>query len=138
MLDTGEIDYLILDALEEFSQIHPRGRLQIHSDYARQEFMKYNIIKALLDLNIIFKSKYYDEMTVENNMFLQLLKKYVHEKLSTMNPYEQFRYRLFKRVKGLKMRTKFSGVPYVEKRLVSNDLYPKKSYSWGDIGEIYY
>jgi hypothetical protein len=27
MLDTGEIDYLVLDALEEFSQVHPRGRL---------------------------------------------------------------------------------------------------------------
>jgi hypothetical protein len=32
--------------------------------------MKYNIIRAMLDLSIIFKSKYYDEMTVENNMFL--------------------------------------------------------------------
>lgn len=138
LLDTGEIDYVVLDALEEFSRVHPRGRLLIHSDYARQEFMKYPIIKAMLDLNIIFKSKYYDEMTVEHNFYLQALKKIVDEKLNAMNPYEHFRYRLYKRVRGLQMRSKYSGVPYVEKIYVNNDMYPKKSYIWGDIGEIYF
>ena len=72
--------------------------------------MKQNIIRALLDLNIIFKSKYYDELSFEHGMYGKIVDNFVREKLNTMNPYEMFRYKLFKRVKELKFGTKYSGV----------------------------
>lgn len=137
MLDNGEIDYAVLDAVEEFGKLKDK-HLAIHSDYARQEFMKYNIIKALLDQNILFKSKYYDELTLEHPMYYKVMHQYAKDKLDSMNPYEHFRYQLFKKVKGLKMGSVSSGVPYVAAIHVRNDLYPKKSYAWGDVGELYY
>jgi hypothetical protein len=74
--------------------------------------MKFNIICAMLDLNIIFKSKYYDELTLEHGLYYTVLKRYVNEKLDAMNKYEKLRYKLYKRAKGIKFGSEYSGVPY--------------------------
>jgi len=55
-----------------------------------------------------------------------------------MNGYEAMRYKLYRRVKGIKFGSEYSGVPYSRELVIKKDLYPKKSYLWGDIGEIYY
>ena len=55
LLDNGDVDNAILDALEGFLKVHNRV-LTIETYYARQEFLRYNIMRALLDYNIIFKS----------------------------------------------------------------------------------
>jgi hypothetical protein len=36
------------------------------------------------------------------------------------------------------MGSKYSGVPASSKIAESNDIYPKKSFMWGDIGDIYF
>ena len=72
--------------------------------------MKTNIIKALLDLNILFKSKYYDYMTVEHELYYEIIEEFVKEKKSQMNGYETFRYKLYRKVKGLKFGSVYSGV----------------------------
>ncbi len=100
--------------------------------------MKFNIIRALLDLNILFKSKYYDEMSLEHGIYQAILIKYVNQKLDAMNNYEKLRYKLYKRVKGIKFGSEYSGVPYQTDKYVKRDLYPKRSYLWGDIGELYF
>lgn len=79
LLDSGDIDYAILDALEGFMKIK-NYMLTIDSEYAIQEFMKCNIIRAMLDLNILFKSKYYNHMNVEHYMYHDIIAKYVKEK----------------------------------------------------------
>jgi hypothetical protein len=58
-LDNGDIDYAVLDVLEGLVKVGNRI-LTIENEYARLEFLKFPIIRALLDLNILFKSKYFD------------------------------------------------------------------------------
>ena len=72
--------------------------------------MKFNMIKALLDSNILFKSKYYDELNVEHQLYHEVIEKFIIEKKSQMNKYENIRYKLYKKVKGLKFGSKYSGV----------------------------
>lgn len=110
LLDNGDVDYAILDALEGFLKVHNRV-LTIETYYARQEFLRYNIIRALLDYNIIFKSKYYDQVTVEHVFYLEVIDKFVKERKELMNPYENLRYKMFRKVKGLKFGSNYSGVP---------------------------
>ena len=111
MLDNGDIDYAILDVLDGLirTKFHT---VAINTEYARQEFMKYNMIKALLDTNILFKSKYYDQLNLEHHLYHDVLEKYVKDKKQQMNGYENFRYKVYKKVKGLKFGSGHSGVPF--------------------------
>ena len=54
--------------------------MSINTEYARQEFMKFPIIQALLDNNILFKSKYYDELHIEHRLYLEVVERFVNEK----------------------------------------------------------
>ena len=76
LLDSGDIDYAILDALEQFS-IRDHLILHINDYHSIQEFMKYPIVKALLDNNIVYKSKYYNEMHIEHMLYKDVLRDYV-------------------------------------------------------------
>ena len=76
MLDNGEIDYVILDVFEGLLK-NKKKTLYIGNDYGMQEFMKYPIIRAMLDYNIVFKSKYYSEMNVEHQLYYEVMEKYV-------------------------------------------------------------
>jgi hypothetical protein len=69
--------------------------LNIGNHYAIHEFMKYPIIKALLDHNIIYKSKYYNHMYIEHFLYKAVLRDYVKEKKSALSRYEAMRYRWF-------------------------------------------
>jgi hypothetical protein len=87
LLDNGEIDYVILDIFEGLLK-NKKKTLSIGTEYATQEFMKYPIIKALLDSNILFKSKYYSELNLEHQLYFEVMEKFVKEKKSQMNGYE--------------------------------------------------
>ena len=137
LLDNGDIDYAILDILEELVK-NKKKTLSISTEYAVQEFMKENIIRALLDLNIVFKFKYYSEMNVEHFLYFEVMARFVQEKKLQMNGYEKLRYKAYKKVKGMKLGSKFSGVPAASRILDKNEIYPKKSYIWGEIGNIYF
>ena len=41
--------------------------------------MHYPIIKALFDLNLIFKSKYYDTLTIEHRIYFDVIEEFVAE-----------------------------------------------------------
>lgn len=92
----------------------------------------------MLDYNILFKSKYYDEVSVEHFLYYEVMAKYVQDKIDAMNGYEHMRYKIYRKVKGLKFGSEFSGVPRARQAFASRDLYPKRSHRWGDIGELYY
>lgn len=100
--------------------------------------MKYNIIRAMLDTNILFKSKYYDELDVEHYLYHDVIERYVSEKKAQMNGYERMRYKIYRKVKGLKFGPSRTGVPYAKDFYAKKDAYPKKSYHWGEIGELYF
>ena len=110
LLDNGEIDYALLDVFEEFVR-HQDVYIAIQSKYAKQEFMRYPVIKALLDSNILYKSKYYDQLYVEHQLYNEVLKEWVTERKDAMNGFENASYKLYRKVKGLKFGSLYSGVP---------------------------
>ncbi|CDW78409.1 UNKNOWN [Stylonychia lemnae] len=109
LLDNGDIDYAILDALEEFSN-KAKFYLDISNYHTLQEFMKYPIIRALLSNNILYKSKYYNILHIEHQFYVPILREYVKEKKSKMTKYEFLRYRWYRKVNGIKIGSIYSGV----------------------------
>jgi len=60
-LDTQEIDFTVMQVLEELVKTRRKNKLNsTHSLFARAELIHTPIFKALFDLNIIWKSKYYE------------------------------------------------------------------------------
>ena len=92
----------------------------------------------MLDLGILFKSKYYEELGMEHHLYHDIMTKYVNEKLDAMNGYEKLRYSLFKRAKGLKFGSVYSGVSYTRAAPAKSNIYPKISYIWGDLSDLYF
>ena len=67
LLDSGDIDFAVMQILEEFVKVH--GRKHVLSGehlYAKNELMQSPIFKAMFDLNIIWKSKYYEYFQIEH------------------------------------------------------------------------
>jgi hypothetical protein len=85
--------------------------ISIETKYGRKEFMYLPMIKAMLDLNIVFKSKYYDTFHVEHFLYGDVILDYVSEKKQAMNEYELMKYRLYRMTHGIKFGSKYSGVP---------------------------
>lgn len=127
LLDNGDIDYAILDILEGLLKMK-NTVISIETVYARQEFLKFPVIRAFLDLNLLFKSKYYDYVTVEHLYYLEAVERHVRARKARMNKYEQMRYRLFRKVKGVPFGSKFSGVPLKTNLMEKKGIFPKKSY----------
>lgn len=71
VLDSQEIDFAVMQVLEEIVKVQRQGvPLSAHSLYARNELMNSNIFKAMFDLNIIWKSKYYDYFHIEHQLYV--------------------------------------------------------------------
>ena len=106
--------------------------------YAKKEFMYYPIILALSDLNFIYKSKYYDSLLIEHKpIFVSVAKEFINEKKASMNKYEKIRYRLYRKIKGIKMGSEYSGV-YKRRHIhESKGYYNKDSYAW-EVGNLYF
>lgn len=136
LLDSGEIDYAILDVLDQLVK-NKKIAMSISTDYATNEFMYLPIIRALLETNILHKSKYYDVLITEHRYYTQLMEEYIKQKKQAMNKYEMIRYRMFKKVKGVKFGSSFSGVRPRRQRHEQKKLYTKGSYMW-ELGELYY
>jgi hypothetical protein len=101
---------VVLDALDQLNK-KKKYVMSIETEYAKKEFMYYPIVKALLDLNIVFKSKYYDLFYVEHYFYGEVLDKFVREKKEGMNRNERLKYRFFRLTKGIKFGNFTSSVP---------------------------
>ena len=69
------------------------------------------MFQALFDLNIIYKSKYFDVLHVEHSFYLPVIKEYIDEIKSSMTTRDKVGYQLFVRAKGITLGTKRSGFP---------------------------
>ena len=67
-LDSGEIDFMIMQILEELVRTS-NGTLQATTCYARNELIVSPLFEALFDCNIIWKSKYYETFHLEHSMY---------------------------------------------------------------------
>lgn len=64
----------------------------------------------MLDLNILYKSKYFDIMHLEHSLYNNLvLKDYIKNIRSTMSKKDKFGYWLYKRSKGVQFGTHKAG-----------------------------
>lgn len=54
-----------------------------------------------------------------------------------MNGFEHSRYKLFRKVKGVKFGTYYSGVPKMTKKFAEQELYPKREMKW-EFADLYY
>lgn len=103
LLDSGEIDFAVLNILEELYRCMQKGVLNPNNSDYSQEFIRTDfMMQALLDLNILYKSKYFDIMHLEHFAYNELvLKDYIKNIRSTMSKKDMLRYWLYKRSKGV-------------------------------------
>ena len=65
----------------------------------------------MFDLNIIWKSKYYDYFGLEHQMYVRVVEDWIQQKRSGMNGYERMLFWLFKKQNKVgKISTQRSGV----------------------------
>jgi len=77
-------------------------------------------------------------VAVEHLLYVEVIQKFVEEKKAGMNAHERLRYKLFRKVKGIPIGSKYSGVPLMKTFVERRGIYPKKSYNWGDMGMLHY
>ena len=113
-MDSGEIDFAVLDVIEELYRCNKLGVLNPNAtptgrEYVRADFM----IQALFDLNIVYKSKYFDIMHLEHFLYNDLvLKEYIKNIRSTMSKKDKFGYWFYKKSKGVHWGSNFGGLPF--------------------------
>lgn len=67
-MDSGEIDLAVLDLLKEIYKQRERFA-SFETLYATEEFVRIPIIRAVMDLNIMFKSKFHDSFYIEHRFY---------------------------------------------------------------------
>ena len=120
LLDSGEIDFILLNFFEEIYKISKAGNLVIHTgknDYAeallggsytnasdafdpRTEYHA-RVFRALFDLNILYKSKYFDILHLEHAFYRYAVLEHIQDVKSQMSQKENLQYQVFRRTKGL-------------------------------------
>mmetsp|Transcript_27893 Transcript_27893/g.20899 ORF Transcript_27893/g.20899 Transcript_27893/m.20899 type:complete len:156 (-) Transcript_27893:21-488(-) len=136
MLDSGEADFAILDLLDELSR-RKFGKFAIYTSYARGEFIYLPVVEAMLENNILFKSKYYDLLHLEHQMYEDVVVEFVKRKKQQMNAYERLRYRLYRKVKGVKMGNHYTGVYRKAKKMQRDGFHLKEAREW-DLADLYF
>lgn len=91
----------------------------------------------MLDLNIVYKSKYHDTFHVEHSLYSELITEFVKEKKKVMNKNERIRYKWYRLTKGIKFGSTYSGVPVRKAILENGKMYYKSTEKW-ELHELYY
>ena len=78
LLDTQEIDFNLMHVLEELVRLQRRGvPFAAHTIYARNELMRKPVMRALLDSNILWKSKYFEYFHIEHMLYAQVAEEWL-------------------------------------------------------------
>ena len=104
LLDSGEIDFVILNILEELHKCFGTKRTYLYSGGGPtvSALLRGDIWQALLDARIVYKSKYYDILHMEHYLYgHDVLGPYIENIRSSMSTRESFEYKLFKKAKGV-------------------------------------
>lgn len=142
-LDDGTIDFEILQFLEEIYKVSKERKHVINpnfSHYSREQIRSNPMFQAFLDLNILFKSKYFDIMHIEHGLYVDVLKQQIEEIKSEMSTRDKMAYKYFCRFNGITLGTQKSGFPYVLENVDfkrGSALWSKEEENW-EFGELYY
>lgn len=112
LLDKDEIDFAIMQILQDFLKVHKKGHvLSTSSLYAKNDLMQTPLFKAMFDLNIIWKSKYFGYFQIEYKLYTKVIEEWLDRRLQGMNSYERLLFWLYKK-KGstLRISSKYHGV----------------------------
>ena len=71
------------------------------------------IFQALLDLNILYKSKHFDLLHLEHLIYVDVLKPYVDAKKAEFSFMESQQYKVYCKAKGIKLGKRGSAIPYL-------------------------
>ena len=126
LLDDGDIDYAILDIFEELVK-YRHTQLGGNHEYFRNELVHSFLFQALFDLNIIWKSKYYEYFQLEHALYFMVVEDWISTRKSAMTQYELAGYWLYRKQYGIKLDWK-SGVPEPDSIEKQRDLGPKYDY----------
>lgn len=87
-----------MQILEDFAKMQKKGAaFSTETLYAQNELVQSPLFKAMLDLNIIWKSKYYDFMHVEHFLYVGVIEDWLERRLQGMNRYERLLFWLYKK-----------------------------------------
>lgn len=136
LLDSGEIDFSVMQIFEEFVK-HSEHGLVATSLYARNELFLSPLFQALFDCNIIWKSKYYDYVNIEHKLFAKTMQTWVDSRKAAMNPHDRIMYYLFKKTKGIKLGSYSSGVEKTNNKTFSKKEGAKIDAGW-EVRELYF
>ena len=150
LLDNGEIDFALLDVLSQLARAFSKQKSAALDPNYTEEWRDHftddshptgRIFQALLDLNILYKSKHYDMLFVEHSFYVsEVLEPYVARIYSRLTRRERLHFWLYKRAKGIKLGTQSSGLPFLTETSYSNRgvyNWSKQSPCW-EFGELYY
>lgn len=144
LLDAGEIDFAVLNVLEQLYKVFKKGRTSLHPNYsdAARAIVQSDMFQALLDLNIIYKSKYYDLLHMEHPLYgMHVLPQYIESIREGMSRRDRLNYWLYKRAKGVSLGSKYGGLPVIKPLQVS---FGPAGFVWSkevqvaEFGELYY
>jgi len=111
--------------------------LEATTFYARNELIVSPIFEALFDCNILWKSKYFEFFALEHKLYATFLGDWVNKRKRAMNANERILYYLFKRTRGTKLGSAYSGVPTTSSFSQSPRTASKVDTRW-ELAELYY
>jgi len=102
LLDNGEIDFTVLQLLEEILRFNRLGLdgIKTNSHFGINEFTKSPLIKAFFDCNLLWKSKYYDYVKIDQYFYGPVMKKWIDRRKQEMTVQERIKYQFFKTKNG--------------------------------------
>lgn len=116
LLDSGEIDFAVLNILEQLHKVFRGGRSALDPNHrlATRELRRTDIFQALLDLNIVYKSKYYDMFYMDQAFYgMHVLGPYIQNIREGMSRRDRLNYWLYKRAKGITLGSRYGGFPSI-------------------------
>lgn len=139
LLDSGEIDFAVMQILEEFLKVHKKGNiLSGENIYVKNDLMQMPLFKALFDLNIIWKSKYYETFQIEHFMYVAVIEDWLERRKQAMNRYEKLLFWLYKKKHArVKLSKRYHGVGPPSARSMTKRGANKADYRW-DFANLYY
>lgn len=135
MLDDGTIDFALMQVLEQLIK-YPTTIFSGNTRYVRNTLLVSPIFQALFDLNIIFKSKYWETWHVHHRLYVDVINEHLQERRKKMSYYEKLQYRWFRRG-PIRFGWYIYGVHGIRKSDFNTKASAKNSVLW-EVAEVYY
>ena len=149
-LDNGTIDFVVRNVVEQLYRVSRKNAAVLHTAKSDEVAMRWHdgsdpmgrVFQACLDLNIIYKSKYFDVFHTEHGLYQELaIKEYLASLKKEYSWKQAFRYRLFLRSQhSLRLGHTFNGYPPIwdlVDRRKEEWLWRKASEHW-EFTDLYY